>query len=228
MRPEHWVYTIPLRLRSLFRRTQADQELDEEMSDHVELRTEEYVSKGLAVEEARRQALLEIGGVEKRKEECRDARHVTWIQELAQDLPYGLRMLRKSTGFHRCCRPDACSRHRRQHRHFLHREWRPSQPPAFSSSAGIDRPLRAHHQLRKVLHLLSQFSRLAAHQFYLCFHGCLSPRGFQHYRQRRAGARARRNGLGRVFPHPRCGAITGPPLRPRRGSPGRCSSRAPG
>jgi predicted permease len=99
MRPEHWVYTIPLRLRSLFRRTQADQELDDEMSDHVELRTEEYVSKGLAVEEARRQALLEIGGVEKRKEECRDARHVTWIQDLAQDLCYGARMLRKSPGF---------------------------------------------------------------------------------------------------------------------------------
>jgi putative ABC transport system permease protein len=99
MRPEHWVYTIPLRLRSLFRRTQADQELDDEMSDHVELRTEEYVSKGLAPEEARRQALLEIGGVEKRKEECRETRHVTWIQDLAQNLRYGVRMLRKSPGF---------------------------------------------------------------------------------------------------------------------------------
>jgi hypothetical protein len=34
MRPEHWLFTIPLRLRSLFRWAQADQELDDELRDH--------------------------------------------------------------------------------------------------------------------------------------------------------------------------------------------------
>jgi MacB-like periplasmic core domain len=97
MRPEHWLFTIPLRLRSLFRRRQADQELDDELRDHVERKTEEYLAKGLAPEEARRRALLEMGGVEKRKEECRDTRRVNWIQ--VQDLRFGLRMLRKSLGF---------------------------------------------------------------------------------------------------------------------------------
>ena len=36
MRPEHWLFTIALRLRSLFRWAQADQELDEELRDHLE------------------------------------------------------------------------------------------------------------------------------------------------------------------------------------------------
>lgn len=99
MRPEHWIYTIPLRLRSLFRRIETDLELDDELRDHVERKTEVYLSKGLALEEARRQALLEMGGIEKRKEECREARRVNWIQDLGQDLRYGLRGFRRTPLF---------------------------------------------------------------------------------------------------------------------------------
>jgi len=99
MQPEHWLYTIPLRLRSLFRRREADMDLDDELRDHVERKTEEYIAKGLAREEARRQARLEMGGLEKRKEECRETRRVNWIQDLMHDLHFGLRMLRKSPGF---------------------------------------------------------------------------------------------------------------------------------
>ena len=45
MRPEHWLFTIPLRLRSLFRWAQADQELGDELRDHLERKTEEYVAR---------------------------------------------------------------------------------------------------------------------------------------------------------------------------------------
>src|SRR5256885_131572 len=99
MRPEHWLYTIPLRLRSLFRWAQADQELDDELRDHLDRKAEEYVAQGMAPEEARRRARLELGGVEKVKEECREARRVTWTQDLSQDIRYGLRMLVKNPGF---------------------------------------------------------------------------------------------------------------------------------
>jgi predicted permease len=99
MRPEHWLYTIPLRLRSLFRWAQADQEVDEELRDHLERKTEEYVAKGMTQEEAHRRARLDLGGIEQTKEKCRDARRVNWIQDFIQDLHFGLRVLHKSPGF---------------------------------------------------------------------------------------------------------------------------------
>jgi hypothetical protein len=68
MRPEHWLYTIPLRLRSLFRRAQAEQELGDELRDHLERKTEEYVAQGMTLEGAYRRARLDLAGIEQTKE----------------------------------------------------------------------------------------------------------------------------------------------------------------
>src|SRR5215831_15747291 len=99
MRFEHWFYTVPLRLRSLFRRRQVEQELDEELRYHIEQQIEEHIAKGMTSEEARYAALRAMGGVERRKEECRDMRRVRSIESLAQDLRYALRTLRRNPVF---------------------------------------------------------------------------------------------------------------------------------
>ena len=99
MRPEHWLFTIPLRLRLLFRWSQADQELDDELRDHLDRKTEEYVAEGMTQEEAHRRARIDLDGIEQTKEKCRDARRVNWIQDFFQDLRFGFRMWRKSPSF---------------------------------------------------------------------------------------------------------------------------------
>jgi hypothetical protein len=99
MRLLHWFYTAPLRLSSLLRRGQVDRELDEELQYHIAQRTQEYIGEGLPPRDARETALREWRGVEQIKEECRDMRRVSFIQDLAADIRYGLRQLRASPGF---------------------------------------------------------------------------------------------------------------------------------
>jgi predicted permease len=99
MRVEHWFYTIPLRLRSIFRRNRMERELDEELQIHLEQSIRQGIAMGKTPNEARYAALRSMGGMEQRKEECRDTRRVHWIEDLAQDIKYALRTLSKTPSF---------------------------------------------------------------------------------------------------------------------------------
>ena len=94
-----WIYWLPLRFRSLFRASQVDAELDEELRDHLERETQALLAKGLVPEEARRTALIALGGVDQQKEACRDARRTQTIEHLLRDLRYAMRVLGRSPGF---------------------------------------------------------------------------------------------------------------------------------
>jgi putative ABC transport system permease protein len=90
------------RLRSfwqaIWNRSRFERELDDEMRFHLEARTEDLVRSGLPSEEARRRAQIEFGSTEAYQDRVRETRRVNWFEDLAQDLRYGLRGLRKSPG----------------------------------------------------------------------------------------------------------------------------------
>jgi putative ABC transport system permease protein len=85
--------------RYLFRRNAAERELDAELRYHIERQTELNVQRGMSAQDARRAAIVKFGGVEGVKEECRDERGGRLVEELLQDVRYGLRVLRRNPGY---------------------------------------------------------------------------------------------------------------------------------
>ncbi|HXH50241.1 MAG TPA: ADOP family duplicated permease, partial [Terriglobia bacterium] len=95
---------VPLKMlfskfTGLFRKARLEQQLDEDVHAHLEMLTEENLRRGMEPEEARFAALRQFGNVSSMKEECRERRSIRIIEELVQDVRYGLRQLRRNPGF---------------------------------------------------------------------------------------------------------------------------------
>lgn len=87
------------RLRSAFPNAPVDHDLDAEMAAHLDLAIEENIQRGMAAKEARRRALVRLGGVEQARQQHRESRGLPWLDVLMQDLRFTFRTMRRDREF---------------------------------------------------------------------------------------------------------------------------------
>jgi predicted permease len=90
--------TIALRLRGLFRSRRSEDDFSAELESHVALHVDDGIRCGLAPDEARRQALIRLGGAEQTRQAHRERRTLPWLESPLRDLAYGFRTLAKHRG----------------------------------------------------------------------------------------------------------------------------------
>src|SRR5579859_1544846 len=99
MRFEHWIHSIPLRLRALFHRNRLTAELDEEIRDHLDRQIEFNLAGGMSPEEARIAALRKLGNAALLRDQTRATWNWNGLEQFVHDLRIGIRTLSRTPGF---------------------------------------------------------------------------------------------------------------------------------
>jgi predicted permease len=84
--------------RNLFRRSQVERDLDQEVRAYADMLADQKAQGGMSRQEAERAARIELGGIEQVKEQVRESRMGAWLDQLAADLRYAFRTLRRNPG----------------------------------------------------------------------------------------------------------------------------------
>ena len=86
-------------VRWLLHRNRDEQQLDDDVREFIEMSVADKVRDGVSPAQARRLAVLELGGIEQTKERVRTSRHGALLDDIGRDVRYGCRMLVKDPGF---------------------------------------------------------------------------------------------------------------------------------
>src|ERR1700730_1275256 len=87
------------RFKGLFQKAARDRDLAEEIESHLQMHIDDNLRAGMSPQEARRVAVMKLGGIDSTKEACRDRSTIPFLESLIQDLRFTMRQLRKNPAF---------------------------------------------------------------------------------------------------------------------------------